>query len=149
MSTATSYQATYRSVAHVRSLLVFAIRYEDRAVEVDEKPPTLGRAALSSEHDVVVADIAVEEVVDIVEYLMYCDVRQRLHSIQGLVAQTPDTISKQMIKWSGLIADESIVLVEGICQKPVEPVKSVSQSDVEVLVSKVRRISLWPDTQRS
>lgn len=73
--------------------------------------------------------------------MVFLHFRQRLHSIQGLVAQTPTTISKQMVKWTGSIADESIVLVEGIAQAPLEPVKSATVSDVEILVSKVRDIS--------
>ncbi|KAG8905690.1 aspartate--tRNA ligase dps1 [Tulasnella sp. 403] len=73
--------------------------------------------------------------------MVFLNLRQRLSTIQALVAQTPTTISKQMIKWSGQIADESIVLVEGVCQAPIEPVKSATVSDVEILVSKLHLIA--------
>jgi len=69
--------------------------------------------------------------------MVFIALRQRLDTIQALVAQTPTTISKQMIKWSGGLGDESIVLVEGVTQAPVEEVKSVSVGNVEILVTKV------------
>jgi aspartyl-tRNA synthetase len=69
--------------------------------------------------------------------MVFIALRQRLDTIQALVAQNPTTISKQMIKWAGSLGDESIVLVEGVAQAPVEEVKSVSVGNVEILVGKV------------
>ena len=99
----TSHQDTHRSIAHARSLLGFAICYEDRAVEVDEDSPTRIRAALPSEHDSVVADIAMEEVVHIVEYLMHCDVRKRLYSDRKQEI-LPSTTSRKATRNSSLDA---------------------------------------------
>lgn len=71
--------------------------------------------------------------------MVFLALRQRLDTIQALVAQNADSISKQMIKWTGSLSDESIVLVEGVTQAPIEEVKSVSIGNVEILVKKVRR----------
>jgi aspartyl-tRNA synthetase len=50
---------------------------------------------------------------------------------------TEDKVSKQMVKWAGTLALESIILVEGVVQKPQEEVKSASIGDAEILISKV------------
>ena len=73
--------------------------------------------------------------------MVFFHLRQRLSSIQAIVAQTPTTISKQMIKFCGSIADESIVLIEGVCQAPVEPVKSTTVHNVEVLISRIHVVA--------
>ncbi|KAG8849711.1 aspartate transaminase aat1 [Tulasnella sp. 330] len=73
--------------------------------------------------------------------MVFLHLRQRLSSIQALVAQTPHTVSKQMVKWSGSIDSESIVLVEGVCQAPMEEVKSVTVGNVEVLIHKIHVIA--------
>lgn len=63
------------------------------------------------------------------------------NTIQGLLSQKPETISKQMVKWAQGITNESIVLVEGTVQASPEPIKSCSVKDAEILVSKVRIIA--------
>ncbi|KAG8992715.1 aspartate--tRNA ligase dps1 [Tulasnella sp. JGI-2019a] len=73
--------------------------------------------------------------------MVFLHLRQRLSSIQALVAQTPTTISKHMVKWTASIDSESIVLVEGVCQAPMEEVKSVSVGNVEVLITKIHLIA--------
>ena len=75
--------------------------------------------------------------------MVFFNLRQRTDSIQALIVVSPDKVSKQMVKWAGSIADESIVLVEGVVQLPKEEVKSASVSDVEILISQVRRIVNW------
>ena len=69
--------------------------------------------------------------------MVFFNLRQRTDSIQALVVVSPDKVSKQMVKWAGAIADESIVLVEGLVQLPKEEVKSASVSNVEILISQV------------
>ncbi|KAG8928058.1 aspartate--tRNA ligase dps1 [Tulasnella sp. 418] len=73
--------------------------------------------------------------------MVFIALRQRLDSIQALVAQAAGTISKQMVKWAGSLADESIVLVQGVVQAPVEEVKSVTLGTIEILISKIHLIS--------
>lgn len=50
---------------------------------------------------------------------------------------TPDTVSKQMIKYAIGIPLESIVVVEGVVQKPIEDVKTCSVSKLEIRLDKI------------
>jgi aspartyl/asparaginyl-tRNA synthetase len=68
---------------------------------------------------------------------VFFNFRQRDASVQGILALTPERVSKQMIKWATALADESIVRVEGIVTASPEPIKSATISDVEIQISKV------------
>lgn len=70
--------------------------------------------------------------------MVFLNLRQRTDSVQALLTVTSGKVSKQMVKWATGLADESIVLVEGIVRKTPEPIKSASVSDVEVHISQVR-----------
>jgi aspartyl/asparaginyl-tRNA synthetase len=69
--------------------------------------------------------------------MVFLNLRQQTDSVQALLIAAPEKVSKQMIKWATGLADESIVLVEGIARKTQEPIKSASVSDVEVHISQV------------
>ena len=69
--------------------------------------------------------------------MVFLNLRQQTESVQALLIATPEKVSKQMIKWAASLADESIVLVEGIARKTAEPIKSASISDVEVHITQV------------
>lgn len=58
-------------------------------------------------------------------------------TVQGLLSQKPEKVSKQMVKWAQSVTNESIVLVEGAVQASPEPIKSCSVKDAEILISKV------------
>ncbi|KAG8978621.1 aspartate--tRNA ligase dps1 [Tulasnella sp. 425] len=73
--------------------------------------------------------------------MVFMHLRQRLDSIQALVLQQVELVSKQMVKWAGTIVDESIVLVEGVCQTPVKPIKNTTVSSIEILVRKIHVIA--------
>ncbi|KAJ7070978.1 hypothetical protein C8F01DRAFT_1108564 [Mycena amicta] len=73
--------------------------------------------------------------------MVFLNLRQRTHSVQALVIATPEKVSKQMVKWTSGLADESIVLVQGVVKKSPEPIKSASVQDVEVHVSQLHLIS--------
>ena len=68
---------------------------------------------------------------------MFFNLRQRTDSVQALLMVAEHKVSKQMVKWSASLADESIVLVEGVVQKSPQVIKSASIDDVEVIVSQV------------
>ncbi len=70
--------------------------------------------------------------------MVFLNLRQRTDSVQALVTVTPENISKQMVKWTAGLADESIVLVQGVVKKTPEIIKSASVGDVEVHLSQVR-----------
>lgn len=69
--------------------------------------------------------------------MVFFTFRQGADTIQGLLIVTPEKISKQMVKWAASLADESIVLVEGITVEVNEPIKSATISNVEIHISKV------------
>jgi len=66
------------------------------------------------------------------------------HTIQGLLSQKPEKVSKQMVKWAQGVMSESIVLVEGTVQAAPEPIKSCTVKDAEILISKIHTISEAP-----
>ena len=70
--------------------------------------------------------------------LVFLNLRQRMHSVQAVVAVAPETVSKQMAKWVANLADESIVLVEGLVKKSPITIQGASVNDVEVHVQKAR-----------
>ncbi|KAJ6604710.1 hypothetical protein DFH09DRAFT_1242635 [Mycena vulgaris] len=73
--------------------------------------------------------------------MVFLNLRQRADSVQALVTVTPEKVSKQMVKWTAGLADESIVLVQGVVKKSPELIKSASVGDVEVLISQLHLIS--------
>jgi aspartyl/asparaginyl-tRNA synthetase len=60
------------------------------------------------------------------------------NTIQGLLSQKPEFVSRHMVKWAQSVTSESIVLVEGTIQAAPEPIKSCSVKDAEIMISKVR-----------
>ncbi|KAJ7181720.1 hypothetical protein C8R43DRAFT_278363 [Mycena crocata] len=73
--------------------------------------------------------------------MVFLNLRQRADSVQALVTVAPEKVSKQMVKWTAGLADESIVLVQGLVKKSPELIKSASVQDVEVHVTQVHLIS--------
>lgn len=73
---------------------------------------------------------------------MFYVLREKFDTIQAVLSADPEKVSKQMIKWAGSIAAESLVLVEAEVVKPLELVKSCSIQDVEL---KVVSVSSWND----
>lgn len=73
--------------------------------------------------------------------MVFLNLRQRTNTVQSLMSVTKDTISKQMVKWAGSLADESIVLVEGIVRKSPEPIKGASVSEVEIHITELWLLS--------
>lgn len=49
-------------------------------------------------------------------------------------------VSKQMVKWAAGLTLESIILVEGVIQKPQEEIKSTTVGDAEILIHKVSAV---------
>jgi aspartyl/asparaginyl-tRNA synthetase len=70
--------------------------------------------------------------------MVFFNLRQGTDTVQGLLIVTPDKVSKQMVKWAAGLADESIVLVEGIAKEVQVPIKSATISNVEVHISQAR-----------
>ncbi|KAG0344385.1 aspartate--tRNA ligase dps1 [Podila humilis] len=69
--------------------------------------------------------------------MCFFQLRQNSSTIQGLVVFDETAISKQMVKFAQNITSESIVLVEGTIAKPLEPVKSCTVQDAEIMISQL------------
>ncbi|PLW13795.1 hypothetical protein PCANC_19536 [Puccinia coronata f. sp. avenae] len=69
--------------------------------------------------------------------LCFLVLRHQTSTIQTILSMTADTVSKQMIKYAVGIPLESIVVVEGTLQKPLEDVKTCSISKVEIRLDKI------------
>ncbi|ORX67048.1 aspartyl-tRNA synthetase [Linderina pennispora] len=67
--------------------------------------------------------------------------REATATVQALVLANKDTISKQMVKFSTSLSNESIIKVVAEVVKPQEPVKSCTVGDVELHISKLFVIS--------
>ena len=69
--------------------------------------------------------------------MVFLNLRQRTNSVQALMQVTEAQVSKQMVKWAGSLAIESIVLVEGIVKKSPELIKSATVDDIEIHINEV------------
>ncbi|KAF9434315.1 aspartate--tRNA ligase dps1 [Entomortierella beljakovae] len=69
--------------------------------------------------------------------MCFMQLRQNSSTIQGLLEFNDDTISKHMVKFAQNISSESIVLIEGVISKPMEPVKSCTVQDAEIKISQL------------
>ncbi|KAH8835801.1 hypothetical protein DL96DRAFT_1694003 [Flagelloscypha sp. PMI_526] len=67
--------------------------------------------------------------------------RQRTETVQGFLAAAPEKVSKQMVKWTGTVATESIVLVEGTVSAVESPIKTASLSNIEIVISQIHLVS--------
>lgn len=73
--------------------------------------------------------------------MVFFVLRQRIDSVQALLTVSEGKVSKQMAKWAGGLAMESIVLVEGTVKKAPEIIKSATVGNVEIHISQIHLIS--------
>lgn len=73
--------------------------------------------------------------------MVFFVLRQRIDSVQALLTVSEGNVSKQMAKWAGGLAMESIVLVEGTVKKAPEIIKSATVGNVEIHISQIHLIS--------
>lgn len=77
--------------------------------------------------------------------MAFLTLRQRAHMVQALVKASGDAVSKQMVKWAGLVNLELIVLVHGVVRKVAEPIKLATVQDAEVLVTRIYTVQETPE----
>lgn len=70
--------------------------------------------------------------------MVFLVLRQQSTTIQALVQVEPVLVSRKMVYFAEHMHAESIVLVEGTVQKPIDLVKSCTVQDAEIKVAKVR-----------
>ncbi|KAH8119816.1 aspartyl-tRNA synthetase [Phellopilus nigrolimitatus] len=73
--------------------------------------------------------------------MVFLHLRQKIDTVQGLLVAEDGKISRPMVKWTAGLPDESIVLVEGIVEKPKEEIKSTTVKDVEVHINQIHLIN--------
>lgn len=73
--------------------------------------------------------------------MVFLNLRQRTDSVQAILEVEEGKVSKFMVKWASGLASESIVLVEGIVQKPFEEIKSATIKDAELRLTSIHLIS--------
>ena len=72
--------------------------------------------------------------------MVFFNLRQRTDSVQAILEVEDAKVSKFMVKWASGLASESIVLVEGVVQKPLEEIKSATIKDAELKLTRVRTL---------
>ncbi|KAI3404857.2 DPS1 [Candida oxycetoniae] len=82
--------------------------------------------------------------------MVFLTLRQQTNLIQALLKTNKEedndkAVSKQMVKWTGAINLESIVLVEGKVAKVEELVKSATVQDAEIHITKIFTIQETPE----
>ncbi len=73
--------------------------------------------------------------------MCFLALRQQTALIQGLVQVHPEEVSKQMVKWSGGISLESIVVVSGKIMKTDSPIYSATCQEAEIHINKIHLIA--------
>lgn len=75
--------------------------------------------------------------------LVFLTLRQGFECVQSVLSQTPEKVSKQMVKWAAGLESETIVQIQGTISKVAKPIESatVTAKDAEVKINKVHAIS--------
>lgn len=69
--------------------------------------------------------------------MVFFELRQQTDTIQALLVQSPNEISKQMYKFAASINAESIVLVRGTVKKSPIEINATSVKDAEIHIAQV------------
>ena len=69
--------------------------------------------------------------------MVFFELRQEMDTIQALLVQSPNEISKQMYKFAASISPESIILVRGTIRKSPIEIIATSVKDAELHVAQV------------
>jgi aspartyl-tRNA synthetase len=69
--------------------------------------------------------------------MLFFELRQQTDTVQALLVQSPDEISKQMYKFAVSISPESIVLVRGTVKKSPIEINATSVKDAEIHIAEV------------
>ncbi|CAH7675224.1 hypothetical protein PPACK8108_LOCUS10205 [Phakopsora pachyrhizi] len=69
--------------------------------------------------------------------LCFLILRQQTSTIQVILSVNQDSVSKQMVKFATGIPLESLVIAEGVLQRPVEDVKTCSVSTLEIKLDRL------------
>jgi aspartyl/asparaginyl-tRNA synthetase len=73
--------------------------------------------------------------------LAFLTVSQGLQSIQVVIAEDGENVSKQMVKFGADIPAESLCAIYGLVKRAPEPIKSTTVQDFEIQVKKIYIVS--------
>ncbi|KAL9934005.1 hypothetical protein V8E36_007087 [Tilletia maclaganii] len=75
--------------------------------------------------------------------LVFITLRQTFDCIQATLAQAPEKVSKQMVKWTASLSPETIVLVQGTIVKVPKPIESsaITVKDAEIKIAQIHVLS--------
>jgi aspartyl/asparaginyl-tRNA synthetase len=69
--------------------------------------------------------------------LGFIHLTQGLDSVQLVVAETPELVSRSMVKFAAAIPPESVCTIVGVVKRPAEKIKSTSVQDFEIQARKI------------
>lgn len=73
--------------------------------------------------------------------LAFLTVGQGLQSIQVVIAEDRENVSRQMVKFAGDIPAESLCIIHGIVKRTAEQIKSTTVQDFEIQAKKIYLVS--------
>jgi aspartyl-tRNA synthetase len=69
--------------------------------------------------------------------MVFFELRQEMDTIQALLVQSANEVSKQMYKFAASISPESIILVKGTIKKSPIEINATTVKDVELHIAQV------------
>ena len=79
---------------------------------------------------------------------MFLVLRHQFTTIQGVLVEESDVVSQAMVRWAEGISHESIVMVDGIVQRPPPTQEEVHSTTIHQYEVKIRKVSLLPHKPR-
>jgi len=67
--------------------------------------------------------------------------RQKIDTVQAVLGVKPEQVSKAMVKWGGQLGTESIVLLEGVVEKPLQEVTSATIGTAEIHITQLHLVA--------
>jgi aspartyl-tRNA synthetase len=79
--------------------------------------------------------------------MAFLELKKGTETIQGVLVVNTEgkPVSRQMVKWCGALRLESVIMVEALVQKPLEPVKSCTVSGFELHIQRLYVVAPAPE----
>ncbi|KAI0360906.1 aspartyl-tRNA synthetase cytoplasmic [Trametes cingulata] len=93
-----------------------------------------------NEGDVVTFRARVHHIRPLGSKIVFLIFRHQFTTVQGVLTEEPDKVSQVMVRWAEGIARESIVLVEGVVQRPPPDQQDVHSTSIHQYEIKIRKL---------
>ncbi|RDX47067.1 aspartyl-tRNA synthetase cytoplasmic [Lentinus brumalis] len=93
-----------------------------------------------SEGDRVVFRARVHHIRPLGTKIVFIILRHQYMTVQGILTEEPDHVSQTMVRWAEGLARESIVLVDGIVQRPPPDQQEVHSTSIHEYEIKIRKL---------